>query len=351
MRIVLTACLFLILAADVLTESPEPPGYEREEIRFASGRFTLVGDLLTPQHERPLPAVVYVWGSGPTNRNRHIDRSLILKSFLESGFAVLLYDKPGSGQSTGEFDNSRLFEERAAILIDAIGFLKRHAAIDAEAIGLYGSSQASYVMAVALARTKDVAFMIAWSCPMENSIEQSAYLVRNYALCAGSTPVEADAAERAFRQRGRARSYPEYLAAAKFLDSVPAIRDSLGWAGVVPEEDFAPADTTSESFLDPGVVIASLAIPFLALFAENDRQIDPVQGAAAYRRLLAGSDQELSTVTVIPGADHNMNLSPRGCMQDQRDGYRSLGGATLSPVFLETVAEWLGRLKPQLGRS
>ncbi len=71
----------------------------------------------------------------------------------------------------------------------------------------------------------------------------------------------------------------------------------LGWAGVSPEADFTPADTTSESFLDPAKTITALPIPVLALFAENDRQIDPAQGAA---------------------------------------------------VFLQTVAEWLGRLRGEL---
>ena len=351
MKRVLTICLFLFAAADVLAQNPTSPSYDRQEIRFTSGRFDLVGDLLTPRGGSPHPVIVYVWGSGPTNRNAHIDRSRILKSFLEKGFAVFLYDKPGSGQSKGEFDNGRLFEESAAILIDAIGLLKGHETINPEAIGLYGSSQASYVMAVALRRTSDVAFMIAWSCPMESSIRQSAYLVRNYVLCDGGSREQAEAAEQAYLRRGRARAYAEYLAAAEFLERVPAIRDSLGWAGIVPEKYFVPADTTSESFLDPSATVASLEIPILALFAENDRQVDPIQGAKVCRRLLSGEQRELSEVAVIPGADHNMMLSPRGCMQDQKDNYRSVGGATISPVFLETVAGWLDRLRTHLGRS
>jgi hypothetical protein len=88
-------------------------------------------------------------------------------------------------------------------------------------------------------------------------------------------------------------------------------------------------------------MITQLRMPVLALFAQNDRQIDPIQGAAAYRRLLADSDDDRSEVVIVPNADHNMALSPRGCMQDQRDGYRDIGGMTLSPVFLESVAGWM----------
>jgi len=351
MKTLLGFCLLLGLANAALATGPDTLPYDSEEIHFTSGRFTIAGSLLTPRSPAPHPVIVFVWGSGPTNVKTLIERSQMLKRFLARGFAVLLYDKPGSGQSTGELDTRHLFAELAGILIDATTLLKQHHGIDPHAIGLYGSSQASYVMSVALARTRDVAFVIAWSCPMQNSVEQSAYLVRNYVLCDGGTEAQADSAQQAYRQRGRARSYADYRAAAEILDSMPAIRDGLGWAGVVPEEQFTAPDSMSERFLDPSATVASLEIPVLALFAENDRQIDPVQGAAAYRRILAGAKQELSTVVTIPGADHNMNLSPRGCMQDQRDGYRSIGGAVMSPVFLETVDEWLGRLKIYLGRS
>jgi len=344
----LTASLFLMIAAVAFAEIPENPTYNREEIRFSSGRFHLVGDLLTPPGKRPCPVIVYVWGAGPTNRTALIERSPLLKIFLAKGFGVLVYDKPGSGQSTGEFDNRSLFEGRAGILIDAVGFLKKHDAVDTRGIGLYGSSQASYVMAVALQRTKDVAFMIASSCPMESSIEQSSFLVRNYVLCAGGDPALADSAGTAYLQRGRARSYPEYRQAAEVLEGIPAIRDGLGWAGVVSKDDFTPANPTSESFLDPSTNIAALKIPILAVFAENDRQINSAQGAEYLRRLFSGSDRNMSDVVVIPGADHNMILSPRGCMQDQRDDYRSVGGRTVSPAFLQTVAGWLDRLSARM---
>ncbi len=350
MRTTIPVCLLLLVAVCALAQNDTAPSFAREEIRFANDHFELVGDLLTPTSDKPHPLVGYVWGSGPTNRNSHIEHSRILQGLLDAGFAVFLYDKPGSGSSTGEFDRRRLFEQRASILIASIEVLRQHEAVDPGAIGLYGSSQASYVMAAALARTSDFAFMIAWSCPMENSIEQSAYLVGNYVLCDGGSPDEGEAAERAYLRRGRARSYPEYLEAAEFLEGIPPIRDGLGWAGITPEESFTPADTTSESFLDPSTMVPSIEMPVLALYAENDRQIDPVQGAATYRRLLAEANNGLSAVAVIPGADHNMILSPRGCIQDQKDNYRNVGGRTVSPVFLDTVAGWLEDLKDHLER-
>ncbi len=246
----------------------------------------------------------------------------------------------------------QLLTQRAAILTDALTVLREHPAVRPDAIGLYGSSQASYVMAVSLANGCDPAFVVAWSCPMQSSLEQSAYLVRNHLLCAGRGEDEAASAEEAFIARRRARDYAEYVAAARLLDALPEIRDELGWAGVVPESAFRAVDPSSESFLDPAELLeerGGFGMPVLALYAENDRQIDPVQGAAVCRRLLADARDGLSRVVMIPDADHNMILSPRGCMQDQRDRYAAVGGMTVSPAFMETVTDWLRRLRSRFG--
>ena len=65
--------------------------------------------------------------------------------------------------------------------------------------------------------------------------------------------------------------------------------------------------------------------------------------------MLADDRDGLSRVVIVPDADHNMILSPRGCMQDQRDGYAAVGGMTLSPVFMETVGDWLRRVRSRFG--
>ena len=132
-------------AADAL------PGCAHEEIAFTCGEFGLVGDLLLPPGPGPHPVVVYVWGAGPTNRSAHVERSRVLRTFLDHGHGVYLYDKPGSGDSTGRLSSRRLFRQRADILQAALQMLQDHPEVDGRAIGLYGSSQAAYVLAVVLA--------------------------------------------------------------------------------------------------------------------------------------------------------------------------------------------------------
>jgi len=129
MRILTVIVSVLVRASHAQDPAHASPPTATEKIRFESGDFTLVGDLLTPPGSGPHPTIVYVWGSGPTDRTRHIERSRILHSFLDAGFAVVLYDKPGSGSSTGVLGRSRLLAQRAAIVTDALAMLREHPAV------------------------------------------------------------------------------------------------------------------------------------------------------------------------------------------------------------------------------
>jgi hypothetical protein len=59
-----------------------------------------------------------------------------MKTFLDIGIACLIYDKPGYGESTGEFTRGNLFDERASILLAAVAALRNHPAVSPTRIGL-----------------------------------------------------------------------------------------------------------------------------------------------------------------------------------------------------------------------
>jgi dipeptidyl aminopeptidase/acylaminoacyl peptidase len=129
-----------------------------EEIRFQVGRFTVVSELVLPGIVQTYPVIVYFWGSGPTDRKSFLKSSLLLKTLLKAGFAVFVNDKPGSRESRGEFSAGRLLHERAMILTHEIELLKKHPAIDSQRIGVFGGSQAGYVMPLAILTTRSAPF-------------------------------------------------------------------------------------------------------------------------------------------------------------------------------------------------
>ena len=311
--------------------------YSREEIRFDSGHFKIVGDLHIPDPGKRQPAIIIVHGDGPARRSFSRAPNRVMSSFLDIGFACLIYDKPGYGESRGEFTRGKLFEERASILLDAVGALKNHPAVNPKQVGLWGISQAGYVMPRAAAGTNDVAFMIAVSCPGTDSIGQSSYLVEKQIICEGYGESEAKRAGLYYRQRARAKTYREYQEAAEYLDQNPVV-SSMKWGGILSEDRYTPYPPSHQLFFNPVILLEKIKIPVLAIFGENDTQVDPYQGAAAYEKALKKAGNSFYRVALFPEANHGIFISQTGCMKERSSnrGY--------APGYLELMQEWLKSL-------
>jgi pimeloyl-ACP methyl ester carboxylesterase len=321
--------------------------YSNEEIRFDSSHFKIVGDLYIPKPEKVQPAIIFVHGDGPARRSPSRAPNRIMRSFLDIGFACFFYDKPGYGDSTGTFTRGKLFEERASILVDAVSVLKKHPAINPKQIGLWGISQAGYVMPKAVAKTRDIAFMIAVSCPAMDSIDQSAYLVEKQILCEGYDAAEAKKARQYYRQRAHARTYKEYLEAAEFLDQNPVV-SSMNWGGILSEDQFFSRAPSNQGFFNPITLIEKTTIPVLAIFGKKDTQIDPFQGAGAYEKALEKAGNPMYLVKLFPEADHGIMLARTGCLKEQRERYRMRNNHGYAPGYIELMQSWLETLKERM---
>jgi dipeptidyl aminopeptidase/acylaminoacyl peptidase len=345
--IVVFGLLSLNVAILIGTQSEEDV-YSREEIHFESSHFKIVGDLHIPDPGKKQPAIIFVHGDGPARRSPTRVPNRIMTSFLDIGFACFYYDKPGYGESTGKFTSGKLFEERASILVDAVNVLKKHPAVDPKRIGLWGISQAGWVMPKAIAKTKDIAFMIAISCAGIDGVEQSAYLVEKQILCEGYDEAEAKKARKYYRQRAHAKTYQEYLEAAEFLAQNQVVSSFLQWGGILSEDRFSPRTPSNEGFFNPMTLIEKTTIPVLAIFGEKDTQVDPFQALEAYEKALKKAGNPLNQVKLFPEADHGIILSKTGCIREQRDRWRLRNSHGFAPGFIELMQNWLESLKESL---
>lgn len=340
----LVLCLWIFPNASVLSGGQSGEAVSsREEVRFESGHFKIVGDLHIPNPGIRQPAIIIVHGDGPAGRSPSRVPNRIIQSFLDIGFACLIYDKPGYGESTGEFTPGKLFEERTSILLAAVESLKNHPSVNPKQIGLWGISQAGYVMPKAVSRTNDIAFMIAVSCPGMDSIDQSAYLVEKQVVCRDYSEAEAKKAGRYYRQRARAKTYREYREAAEYLDQNP-VMSSLKWGGILSEDRFSPRSPSDQGFFDPTTLIEKITIPVLAIFGENDTQIDPYRSADAYRKALEKARNSSYQIKLFPEANHGIFFSKTGCMNE---GGPSRGYAS---GYIELMQKWLGSLRDKWER-
>jgi len=322
-----------------------------EEVTFASGAFSIVGDLRLPAGPGPHPVVLFVHGDGPNSRTSAGSYLPIMERMGRAGFATFAWDKPGTGASTGEIDQSRLIDQRAQIVLDAIYVMQARPEIEAERIGLWGISQAGYVMPRVLERGGDIAFMIAVGCPGEPGVEQGAYLITAQARCTGKlSDRDATEMERLLGALEWATTYDEYARLKTALREYPAIM-ALEEQGinpaVVPPERWHEPNLGGDYFRDPMGVVARSTIPVLAVFGERDTQADPAQGVEAYRDALARGGNPLSRVEFVPETDHNILLSETGCIAERARRSRA-GWRNYPEAYLELIEEWLEELKREL---
>ena len=155
-----------------MTRSTKPErGYREEEVEFANGDVKLSGTLMVPTKSGKHPAVVITHGSMPNERTAY--RS-VGRNFAEAGIAALIYDKRGSGRSTGN-TRAASMEDLADDAIAGVRMLKGRTDVDAIRIGVMGHSQGGWIAPLAAVRSRDVAFVVATGVAAVTPAEQSIY--------------------------------------------------------------------------------------------------------------------------------------------------------------------------------
>ena len=304
-----------------------------EELSFNSGNFFIVGDLRIPTEGDLFPAIIMVHGSGGATRHGAVDFAPIIEIFLRNGYAVFSWDKPGSGNSTGIFTQGYGLTERASILCDAIKVLIENPSIINTSIGAWGISQAGWVMPLALKKTKDFAFMMVVSGGGEDGIEQMAYQVGQVVACGGGSAEQVSKVEKYWSQMQKAREYHEYREAAEILVSIPGVSANTGLS-VSEQSQWNAWPREIDAFFDPMEVIETTTIPMLVHFGELDKNVDPRQGAEAYKTAFEKAGNKDFLVITVQGAGHVLTPATTGCLTEP-----------VSPnwvtEYLDTLENWV----------
>jgi len=129
--------------------------YSIEVVRF--GTISLEGELLIPEGNGPFPAIIFVHGSGNGNRN---EWRMAAERLVKIGFACLIYDKRGSGNSGGSWIKASL-SDLANDVAEGIEFLESKDFVDKSRTGLYGHSQGGWVISRAATISNKIDFAIA----------------------------------------------------------------------------------------------------------------------------------------------------------------------------------------------
>jgi len=155
------------LAVDAKGFSWKGTQYKRVRLRQHEARLgPIAATLSMPTGRGPFPAVAMVHGSGPKTR----DEFDIFSAYLElQGVAVLAADKRGVGESGGVYPGEQASASTIKVLArDAqteVGFLAHLPGIDPKRIGLFGDSQAGWIIPLAARRDPAVRWALLNSGP------------------------------------------------------------------------------------------------------------------------------------------------------------------------------------------
>lgn len=124
----------------------------KEDVSFKSGNIELSGTIFLPDWTQgPFATFIIVHGPGSYPRSFYQNYANILN---DNGYAVLVYDKRGTGRSDGNYKfvsrrtSHKRFKELSNDVQSAYNFLSNHAKVDPQRIGLFGFSQGGWVVPI-----------------------------------------------------------------------------------------------------------------------------------------------------------------------------------------------------------
>ena len=334
----------------------EKPPYRQEEVEFHNGQTTLAGTLTLPESAGLYAAVVLVSGSGLQDRDSELAGFPIFKAIAEHltlsrhGIAVLRYDDPGVGDSTGDALQETI-PDRADNVLAAVDLLLQHPEIDPERIGLIGHSEGGIVAPLVASLSEHISFIVLLAGTGVRGDEilraQLEFLIKD------ASEEEAERAraqqERLFRVLASGEGWDEFAettrqAVLESIEAAPAseraaITDVEVYVDTVVEQQLkAVRRPWYKSFFeyDPGPVLEQLTLPVLALFGGLDSQVPAIMNATAIKEALTAANNTEFTLSTFPKANHLFQAATTGEIGE----YAELEGKFV-PGFLEFIEEWV----------
>lgn len=328
--------------------------FDITDTTFAGNGVTLRGRLVLPRGEGKVPVAVQVHGSEDYSA---VDLSYAQNLFPAHGVGVFVYDKRGTGESTGTYtqDFHLLSDDARAALLTA----KKLAGERVAKIGFQGGSQAGWIAPLAASKTPPAQFVLVGyglaDTPLSEDRDQVMLDLRNAGygdeVLAKAREVT-DAAGVVVASRG-ARGWDEFAAVKAKYGQEPWWNAMKGeFTGALAQhtreqiEAMAPKMEKGTTWdYDPMPVLRKLDVPLLWILAGADLEAPPVE---TRRRLLAlAKDGRPISVVEFPDTDHGILEFETG-----DDGSRTM--TRYADGYFRLQIDWLktGRLaSPPYGNA
>jgi alpha-beta hydrolase superfamily lysophospholipase len=317
--------MILILASTMINVA------DAKRITFQNAEDTISGHYLLPNNGKPRAIILFVHGDGPLEYDAHGYYPLIWKRLLEQGFTIFSWDKPGVGESTGDWLTQSM-QQRQQEVQSAINFVQTSYEYSGAQTGLLGFSQAGWVVPAIANNNPSIGFVIGIGFAI-NWLEQSWYLTRAWLLKQEANASEIDAA------------HALHIKEINFLHQEPSYDLYLkkyGHKGDVMTE--ARYQFTLKNLsVDATDDYIELKQPMLLLLGDKDLNINIWNTKSVVEKLM--DDEQSIQVSIIKNATHAM-LNAK-YFNEQTPGLSFLlklmwqGEEAVAPEFYRVLDEWL----------
>lgn len=320
--------------------------YSTDDVTFVgSDGVKLAGTVWMPAGRGPFPAIVFVHGSGPVTRYQFGE---FANFAVDHGYAVLTYDKRGSGASSGDFHPwvtslSLLADDALA----GLELMRSRPHVRPAQVGLFGISNGSWVVVQAAARSLHVGFAVlavGGGVPMlDDDLYEAGMQVRR----AGMGEQEVQKLHDILTQLlGPVDSTVDGATAVKQTRDLLAEASHYPWykingadqAAAMPDKQLLGLRTSvwrNETSYDPAGDLEKIRVPVLAIMGEKDGLTPTAENEVGLATHLAAAGNPDVTLRILPGASHWMTLG----FVDTDPGVNMY-----APGLFDTLGAWLARI-------
>jgi hypothetical protein len=270
--------------------------------------------------------------------------------FAQHGFACLAWDKPGVGQSTGDF-NAQTFQDRAEEANAAIEFLRGRNDIRSDRIGVWGHSQGGMVAPLAASLCDKVAFLIEVSGWQGPTWQQDQIRVEAEMSADGFSAQDVQVAG-AF-----AKTRMDMIRGDKPFEDFDKLQHEVKTSPWFEYLHYCDRDLFYSARLnthdDSSSWWEGVHCPVLVIFGNKDTSSGPPEPLVAIIRCgLAKAGNKEVTAKIFANADHSLCRTQTGGPKEARDRDKTKKKETIPDFvdgYLETMTDWLEKQVARTG--
>jgi len=306
--------------------------YVVEKLTIKNKDVNLSAEIYNPKTKKLHPAMVLLHGSSMNLKDQY---AFYADYFASIGFEVLIFDKRGNGESTGNYaasNYSDLIEDAVACLET----MRNRESIDKNKIGLWGYSQGAMLLPMVVTKTNIPAFLIAKSPEIFGATEGGAYSDSLRILNMGNTPDNAHIVAQSYRTvEMMIRDGNDYKEVESFINQNAQKYNFMNQTGLYGNRTINKIEFDGYYWKDRMINFypywAKLKIPTLALFGEEDDILNAVKNESITKNFKNGNIK----TKMFSRAGHNLKKAFNPGKYPDSDWPRVI------PEYLDFVKEWL----------